>query len=205
MPKIYLARHGQNRNNANGILNGRTDEPLTELGIEQANQIATKIKKAGLTINKVYSSPLSRALQTGQIISDHLVLPEPTPIPELIEREMGAMNGQRVCDIEKMCAPDVLQAGALTYFLHADGAETFPEIRERATKLLDYLKTADKGNSILLVTHDGIGKMLYSAYYDLNWMETLKQLSFHNSDILILSEDSTPENTHIFKTEQHNA
>jgi broad specificity phosphatase PhoE len=36
MLKLYLARHGQNLDNANGILNGHRDEPLTKKGMEKA-------------------------------------------------------------------------------------------------------------------------------------------------------------------------
>ena len=205
MLKIYLTRHGQNQNNANGILNGREDEPLTELGIEQAKRVASRIKEIGLTFDKIYSSPLSRAAQTAQIISDQLASTKPTMLPDLIERELGVMTNQKLCDIERLCSPEILKTNNLVYFLRADGAETFPEIRERAQRILNYIKTTDKNGSILLVTHDGIGKMLYSAYYDIDWKEALKQLIFHNSDLLLLSEDSTPEDSHVFKTEQHNA
>jgi len=205
MLKIYLTRHGQDRDNANGILNGRRDEPLTELGIKQAGYIATKIKDANLTFDKIYTSPLQRTIQTAKIISKHLNLAEPIQIHDLIERNQGMMTGQKICDIEKMCTPDILKTDTLTYFLYAKNAETFPEMKQRAEKLLDRIKTTEKDISILLVTHGCFGKMFYAAYYDLDWLETLKMFHFGNSDLLLLSEDSTPENTHIFKTEQHNA
>ena len=68
MLKIFLARHGQNEDNANGILNGHRDLPLTEIGIAQAHEVADKIKEAGLSFDVVLSSPLSRALKTAEII-----------------------------------------------------------------------------------------------------------------------------------------
>lgn len=205
MLKIFLTRHGQNRNNADGTLNGRSDEALTELGIQQAHQVAAKIEEAGLTFDKVYSSPLRRAFQTAQIISSHLGISGPIRLSDLTERELGVMTGQKICDIEKMCVPDIFKAGNLTYFLCAEGAETFPEMKERAKRLLDSIKSNDKDGSILLVTHSDIGKMLYSAFYDLDWKETLRLFHFGNSDLLLLAEDSRPEDTHVFQTEQHNA
>ena len=42
MMKIYLARHGQDKDNENGILNGHRDTALTELGLSQAKEIAEK-------------------------------------------------------------------------------------------------------------------------------------------------------------------
>lgn len=66
--KIYIVRHGQDQDNANGLLNGHRDTALTEIGIEQANQIATKIQEANLVFDKIYSSPLQRAYRTAEII-----------------------------------------------------------------------------------------------------------------------------------------
>ena len=40
MLKIYLVRHVQNKDNADGILNGHRDEPLTDLGFAQAHETA---------------------------------------------------------------------------------------------------------------------------------------------------------------------
>jgi broad specificity phosphatase PhoE len=70
MLKIYLARHGQDEDNAEGILNGYRDRSLTELGIKQAQDIANKIKNADIKFDVIYSSPLKRTLQTANIITD---------------------------------------------------------------------------------------------------------------------------------------
>ena len=86
MLKIYLARHGQNEDNANGILNGHRDMPLTETGIAQAYEAAEKIKDAGLSFDVALSSPLNRALKTAEIISSVNNLPNPEVVDELIER-----------------------------------------------------------------------------------------------------------------------
>lgn len=50
MLKIYIARHGQNEDNANGILNGHRDLPLTSLGERQAYELADGIKDIGLAV-----------------------------------------------------------------------------------------------------------------------------------------------------------
>lgn len=74
MLKIYIARHGQDIDNANRILNGRRDESLTEKGIEQANEVAIKIKGTHILFDYVYASPLQRAYKTAEIIPMFLVL-----------------------------------------------------------------------------------------------------------------------------------
>jgi probable phosphoglycerate mutase len=204
MLKIYLARHGQDQDNANGILNGRRNEPLTNVGIDQANQVARKIVDAGLHFDFVYSSPLKRAYKTAEIISQALALPVPLPLEDLIERDFGVMTGEQVRNIEKLCAPDIVKTATITYFLSPLNAETFPVLLERAQRLLTILTKKHHDGSLLLVTHGDIGKMIYAAYYALDWMNILTMFHFGNSEVLLLSPDSKPEEAHVFKIEQFN-
>jgi len=201
MTTIYLARHGQDKDNEAGILNGHRDTPLTKLGLEQASQLAGKIKDSGLDFDKVYSSPLQRAYQTAKTITDYLQIKTPEKSDLLIERDFGIMTGKLVKDVKKLCSPDILQAEIITYFLSPKGAETFPELIDRAKSLLDFIKTTHKEEKILLVTHGDFGKMIYAAYYKLKWQEVLTMFHFDNSELLLLSEDSAAENPHIFNTD----
>ncbi len=204
MLKIYLARHGQDADNASGILNGRRDEPLTEKGVGQANEVAGKIKETGIHFDHVYSSPLQRAYKTAEIITDTLEIAKPEILPGLIERDFGIMTGQPHSKIKEICSPDIIESGTITYFLSPKGAETFPDLIKRAKKLLDSLRAKHKDENILLVTHGDLGKMIYTAYYNLNWVQVLNMFHFGNSDLLELSEDSPAEETHVFKIHQHN-
>lgn len=204
MLKIYLARHGQNVDNLNGILNGHRDEPLTEKGIEQADEIANEIKNAGIIFDIVYASPLQRAFETAKIISEINNLPSPQNEPLLIERDFGIMTGKNITDIEKMCAPSIIKANIITYFLDPEGSETFPDLMARGKTLLDKIYAKHNSGNILFVTHGDIGKMIYAEYYKLDWKQVLTQFHFGNCDLLLLSEDSSPEDAHVFKILQHN-
>lgn len=204
MLKIYLARHGQDEDNTKGLLNGRRDEPLTDLGISQANKLAQEIKDIGLKFDIIYSSPLKRAFETAKTVSDALNLSEPIKLDLLIERDFGIMTGQPIRDIEKLCTPDILKTKTTTYFLSPKNAETFPQLLKRARNLLSFIKNKHQEGSILLVTHGDCGKMIYAAYYQLDWLEILPMFDFGNSELLLLSQDSKPEDSHIFKTEQFN-
>ena len=204
MPNIYLARHGQDEDNAAGILNGRRDAPLTAVGIEQAEVLSQKIKESGLGISKIYCSPLQRAYKTAEIVADSLGLDKPERNGLLIERDFGIMTGKPVHDIERICSPDIIKADPITYFLSPEGAETFPQLIERAQKLLGELRQKDPEGNILLVAHGDVGKMIYAAFYDVDWKEILTQFHFGNSEVLLLSEGSRPEERHIHKAVQHN-
>jgi len=204
MVKIYLARHGQDEDNAKGILNGWRDMPLTNIGLEQARVLGQTIKTNNLNITKIYSSTLQRAYRTAEIVADTLNLEKPEKLDLLIERNLGVMTGEIIKDIEKKCSPNIIKADPVTYFLSAEGAETFQELLERAKKLLAQLKGFKREGNILLVCHGDIGKMIYAAFYNLSWKEALTQFHFGNSDVLLLSENSKQDDRHIYKVKQHN-
>ena len=65
MTEIFIARHGQNEDNANGILSGHRDLPLTGLGRAQACELGEGIRLAGLQFDAVCGSPLSRECSQG--------------------------------------------------------------------------------------------------------------------------------------------
>ena len=204
MLKIFLTRHGQNLDNLHGILNGHRDEPLTPLGEEQAHTTAKYIKEAGLEFDKIYSSPLKRAYRTAEILAHELGLAQPEIEQDLIERDFGIMSGNPVSKIEEMCAPDIIKTNTITYFLSPEGAETFPQLLERAKKVIEYIQASHSEGSILLVTHGDIGKMIYAAYYGLDWESVLTSFHFGNCEVLLLSEDSPATEAHFFKQSQHN-
>jgi broad specificity phosphatase PhoE len=204
MLKIYITRHGQNEDNENGILNGHRDLPLTLKGIDQAREIARKIKETEINFDAVYSSPLIRAYNTAEIISEITSAPLPEKEALLIERDFGVMTGEKVADIEKICSPDILKAEIITYFLNPEGAETFPDLMDRAGLLLGKINEKHISGNILFVTHGDIGKMIYAKYYDLPWEKVLTQFHFGNCDLLLLSEDSNADSAHVFQIDQHN-
>jgi broad specificity phosphatase PhoE len=204
MLNIYIARHGQNEDNAKGILNGHRDFPLTELGRSQARELALGIKEKGITFDVVLSSPLCRAYETGEIITSALGLSKPEVLPGLIERDFGSMTGERVADIEKLCAPDIIKTSIITYFVSPKGAETFPDLFKRADQVLRELQQIHADGSVLLVCHGDIGKFIYAAYYGKDWMWALTKFHFGNSELLLLSPDSDADDTHVISIEQYN-
>jgi broad specificity phosphatase PhoE len=70
---LILARHGQSEANASGLLVGRADSPLTDLGCRQADAIGAILSEGARTANRplgrVISSPLGRAVATAERIA----------------------------------------------------------------------------------------------------------------------------------------
>ena len=87
---IYIVRHGQTEKNRAKLLQGRSDAPLNEAGIRQAEELRAAFAKAGNTIDRVYSSPMGRAVQTAAIIADGIT---PETDDRLIEMDYGPYEG----------------------------------------------------------------------------------------------------------------
>lgn len=204
MLKIYLTRHGQDQDNFDGILNGHRDTDLTNLGLKQASDLARMIKKEDIKIDKIYSSPLKRAHQTAKIISEFLKLDNLENLEMLIERDFGEMTGKLVSESENLAPNEVLKTSTVNYFLEPKGGESFPDLFKRACLILEFLKNKHKEGSILLVSHGDIGKMIYAAYYNLDWQDALVNFHFGNSDLLLLSGERNCREVNIFKAKQYN-
>ncbi len=91
MAIIYLVRHGQTEHNANDIIQGQINSPLTPLGLEQAEISAERLKDIDFTT--CYHSPLGRTTQTAQVILKYHDIPT-FPCPELMEINMGVLEGE---------------------------------------------------------------------------------------------------------------
>jgi broad specificity phosphatase PhoE len=185
MTKIFLCRHGQDEDNSNGLLNGHRNTPLTDLGRQQAHHVADKIAASMSTFDAILSSPLQRAHHTALEIASRRqqeVLVEPL----LIERDFGALTGRPLTDIEEFAKGDILATDRVTYFLSADGSETFDALYERAQRVVDKVRSSYEGKTVLLVCHGDIGKMILAVCKRISWREGLMYPYFANTEVIEL-------------------
>ncbi len=183
MPTIYVVRHGQDEDNAAGILNGHRDRPLTELGRAQARAAAVTFVERSITT--IYTSPLQRARQTATIIAEHLGIAPVVPLPELVERDFGILTGKPSVDIPRYSSK-TLQSDHVLYFLEGEGVEQFPNVYERAQRILLKMRDLHPHEHIMLVTHGDTGKMLWAAHHGVHWRSGLAQPHFVNAGVLEL-------------------
>ena len=66
---IFVTRHGETEWNTHWKLQGRSDTVLNGKGKEQAIQTRVGFEKAGLFFDRVYSSPLKRAVETAMLMT----------------------------------------------------------------------------------------------------------------------------------------
>ena len=151
--KVYIVRHGQVPHNALKQYN-MSDEDLTKLGIQQAEELKNKIKNIHFDI--VISSPLLRATHTEYILTnyDNSI----TTDERLRERSCGNLSGQPfgVTDREEYWNYN----SNITYGIN----ENIQDFFKRVYDFLDELKTKNY-KSVLIVAHSGVSKA-FSGYFE---------------------------------------
>lgn len=147
---IYIIRHGQTDWNLEGRYAGRTDVTLNNKGIEQAYIIKEELKN--INFDKVFSSPLIRAYETAQIISNNEIIKD----NRIIERSNGDLEGKLKTEITDYI--DFNDPNEKKYNI-----ESIIEFRERIKNFFDEITELYKGENVLVVTHAGVG--IYARCY----------------------------------------
>lgn len=151
--KIYLVRHGQVPHNATKQHNVG-DEDLTEVGVEQAKELREKIKN--IKFDKVFSSPLTRAKHTAEIIVANKY--EFIIDNRIKERSCGDLSGELLTETnreEYWNYYTTIQQGT---------SEDIQDFFKRVYNFLDELKTKDYKN-VLVVAHSGVSKA-FDGYFE---------------------------------------
>ena len=90
--EIYLLRHGQTLANADGIIQGWVDYPLTELGLQQARDTAEALST--LECRHIFTSPIGRAARTAVILAEAMPDAVVAVLPGMTEIHAGAVTGR---------------------------------------------------------------------------------------------------------------
>jgi broad specificity phosphatase PhoE len=98
---VVLARHGETNDNIEPIrVQGFRDTPLNDTGRSQAAELAERMASASPPIASLWSSDLSRARETAEIVGARIGL-EPRLDPRLREANRGEWEGRLFIDIER--------------------------------------------------------------------------------------------------------
>lgn len=143
MTDLYLVRHGETAWNRRRRIQGRTDVPLNDTGRRQARLTGELLTRR--PVRAVYTSPLSRALETAEIIAAEIGLPAPILDDELMERDYGDAEGLDLAEVDRR-----FPNGA-----PVPGRESREQVAERVVPALLRIATAHPGESVVAVSHGG--------------------------------------------------
>ena len=182
---IIFLRHGQAKNNTEGMLVGRTPGvPLTEKGINQAKTIAKFLKP--MNISAVYTSPIERAQKTAEIVAEHNSV-DCKVDERLIELDMGKFTGMLHDEIFQSHGNVFLKFYEGQIEIAHNGVETFSEVNKRIQSMVDHVLNEHPNENIVLVTHMDPIKSMLASVMDLK-PQSLFELIIANGSLTIFRE-----------------
>ena len=162
MTKFIITRHGQTEWNVEKRMQGQANSPLTELGRQQADALRQRL--SGTDFAAVYCSSLQRAIDTAEIIcngKDNTIV----TLDSLMEIAIGSWSGMLLTEVEEAYPeqshnfwknPDA--------YVPMPGGETYQQLRDRAGKTLLELAKKHRNQTVLVVSHGIVLKLLYNIF-----------------------------------------
>jgi probable phosphoglycerate mutase len=171
--KIIFIRHGQTNYNIQSLCNDdpKVDVHLTELGQEQARQVAEKLKD--VLIERIIVSELPRTHQTAAIINQYHNVK--IDVHSDINDIRSGFEGQAVSQYFAAIADDMLNA-------KANDGESFMDYKLRVIKFISWLKQLNE-SVILVVAHEETLRVFKGFFHDIQ-DENLRQVRFAHCEIL---------------------
>jgi ribonuclease H / adenosylcobalamin/alpha-ribazole phosphatase len=154
-----LLRHGQTPMSVQKRYAGRSDVPLTDVGVQQAAAAAKRLASAGLGV--IVTSPLLRAVQTAQEVA--AVTGAPVVTDEgFRETDFGAWEGLTFAEVRERWPAEVTTWLADPQ-VAPPGGESFTDVSARVTAALHRVLDARVGQTVLIVSHVTPIKTLVAA------------------------------------------
>jgi broad specificity phosphatase PhoE len=148
---LMLIRHGETIGNQEKIAHGQSESPLTERGIKQAQKTSELLKSWPIKYHRVYTSPLSRARDTGGFIADALTLP--------IHCHEGLQEGF-LGDWEGITYKALHENGYAPRSIKDDdfcghNGESPRQVADRMTNAISEILAEHEDENIIIVSHGG--------------------------------------------------
>ncbi|NCX30019.1 MAG: 2,3-bisphosphoglycerate-dependent phosphoglycerate mutase [Proteobacteria bacterium] len=166
---LILVRHGQSEWNSKNLFTGWKDPGLTELGVKEAKDAGKLIANKGILFDLMYTSMLTRAQKTGDLILQEMRHPEITIIKNeaLNERNYGSLAGLNKDDARKKWGDDQVHIWRRSFDIPPPNGES---LKDTAERVLPYFKSeimpkVIEGSSILIAAH---GNSLRSLIMELD-------------------------------------
>jgi ribonuclease H / adenosylcobalamin/alpha-ribazole phosphatase len=154
-----LLRHGQTPMSVQKRYAGRTDAPLTEVGVQQAAAAAKRLASAGLDV--IVTSPLLRTVQTAQAVAAVTGAAVVTD-DGFRETDFGAWEGLTFAEVRERW-PAEITAWLADPDVAPPGGESFTDVSARVTEALDRVLATRTGQTVLIVSHVTPIKMLVAT------------------------------------------
>ena len=144
--QILLVRHGRTAGNIQRRFVGRTDMALDDVGYSQAEKLGARFD--GVRVDRVYSSPLTRAVQTASFIG------KPVLLVGLQELDQGILEGMSSDELPDGLEPFFEAWKADPENTRIPNGETLGECRDRAWGSIErIISESSMGERVVVVAH----------------------------------------------------
>ena len=154
---LVLVRHGQSEWNEKNLFTGWKDPKLTPRGVDEAIKAGKELKEAGYSFDKMFTSDLFRAQDTGRIILEQMDIPSIEVIKDvsLNERNYGDLAGLNKDEARKKWGEDQVHIWRRSFDVPPPGGES---LKDTAERVLPYFKEniipeLIEGLNILVAAH----------------------------------------------------
>ena len=136
---LVLVRHGQSEWNEKNLFTGWKDPKLTPRGVDEAIKAGKELKEAGYSFDKMFTSDLFRAQDTGRIILEQMDIPSIEVIKDvsLNERNYGDLAGLNKDEARKKWGEDQVHIWRRSFDVPPPGGES---LKDTAERVLPYFK-----------------------------------------------------------------
>lgn len=171
--KILVVRHGETEWNRKNMILGRTDIPLSETGILQAKKLKDNIP---YEFSHVVASPLKRTAMTAKIICENRNV-DIKYDDRLIEMNFGIFEGKDRKD-------EMFQKEKRNFFTRFPQGESYFQVAQRVYNCLDEIIERYAGENVLIVTHNGICRVLHTYFKDVG-NEEFAKYGIENCEVVV--------------------
>lgn len=190
MTTYFLVRHGTTAWVDKQLLHGITDIPLNDNGLRQAQRTAEAMRN--IRAAHLFTSPLSRAMQTAQAIGDKVHL-TPSARPGLTEINFGWMEGATIEDDLNANKPKIVylyEHHRLNFirFLSGDSKRSF---RKRVAREWHNILNETRGEDSIIVAHSGVLDVILVECFGPPRDSLLPYYSIHPCSITTIEVDES--------------
>lgn len=149
--EIFFVRHGATEWNRQRRWQGMSDVPLSELGRAQARACGEYLRSLIQSPAAIYTSDLSRARETGEIIASVYGLGV-IANPRLREAHVGLWNGLEIEESFRTHGK-LIRAWREDPWIRLPDTEPLGEVQRRSSAFLNHLGETHEGESVVVVSH----------------------------------------------------
>lgn len=154
---LVLVRHGQSDWNLKNLFTGWKDPDLTEKGVSEAIAAGKKLNDLGMKFDSAFTSELTRAQRTCQMILDGVGQSDLTTIRDLAlnERDYGDLAGLNKDDARKKWGEEQVHIWRRSYDVPPPGGESLKDTAARTLPyfITDILPRVMAGQTVLVAAH----------------------------------------------------